>query len=267
MPFVKLDANITTSTLWCEDHETLRVWIYLLATASPQGTVRVTVPALAAHCFIAAERAREILGRFAAPDPDSRTSANEGRRIEIVHDPQFEIRLLNYAAYRNKDHTAAARSRRYRERHPTAVTRDGRDDTRRVTQAEAEAEAEAQKRRKTRGRFTPPTLQELTVLCRQKGYTFSPEAFLAHYTSNGWMVGRNCMKDWQAACVGWQTREGMVAGPRVAMCTRCLTRPAVPGSVTQHCAECDEEIAAEERRAAETGAEAVGLGLVVGGRR
>lgn len=56
-------------------------------------------------------------------------------------------------------------------------------------------------------RFIPPTLDEVRAHVREKGYAFSPEAFIAHYTSNGWLVGKNKMKDWRAACVTWQRRE------------------------------------------------------------
>ena len=56
-------------------------------------------------------------------------------------------------------------------------------------------------------RFTPPTLEELTAYCKEKGYTFSPQNFISYYESNGWMVGRNKMKDWKSACSTWQSRE------------------------------------------------------------
>lgn len=57
-------------------------------------------------------------------------------------------------------------------------------------------------------RFTPPTLEEVKAYCQEKGYTFSPENFIAYYNSNGWLVGgRSKMKDWHAACATWQSRE------------------------------------------------------------
>jgi hypothetical protein len=35
----------------------------------------------------------------------------------------------------------------------------------------------------------------------------APEAFHDYYTSNGWKVGRNPMKDWKAAYKNWIKRE------------------------------------------------------------
>jgi hypothetical protein len=143
MAFVKLDCNLITSTVWTENSDTRVVWIYLLVSADSNGVVRVTVPGIAIQCGLSVDVVRAALERFASPDPDSRTSKNEGRRIRIEREPQFEIHLLNYGRYRAKDHTAAARKRRQREREKRErVTRDSRDShaaSQRVTQAEAEA--------------------------------------------------------------------------------------------------------------------------------
>ena len=57
-------------------------------------------------------------------------------------------------------------------------------------------------------RFVPPTLDEVTAYCKEKGYTFSPEAFHAYYEANGWVQGKGKpIKKWQACCVTWQQRE------------------------------------------------------------
>ena len=56
-------------------------------------------------------------------------------------------------------------------------------------------------------RFTPPTLQEVENYIKEKGYSIDAETFIAFYDSNGWLVGKNKMKDWKAAMVTWQKRE------------------------------------------------------------
>ena len=52
-----------------------------------------------------------------------------------------------------------------------------------------------------------PTLAELKAYIAENGYTFSAEAFIDYYESNGWKVGRNPMKSWQATCRTWQRHE------------------------------------------------------------
>ena len=116
MPFVKLDTNILTSSIWAEDPSTIKVWIYLLASADSNGVVRATVPAIALQCGLDLAMVRAAIDRFCSPDPDSRSAREDGRRIRIERQPKFEIHLLNFAQYRNKDHTAAVRMRNYRQR-------------------------------------------------------------------------------------------------------------------------------------------------------
>ncbi len=57
-------------------------------------------------------------------------------------------------------------------------------------------------------RFAPPTLENVSEYCREMGYTNMDAArFIDFYTSNGWMVGKNRMKDWKAAVRNWDRRE------------------------------------------------------------
>lgn len=58
-------------------------------------------------------------------------------------------------------------------------------------------------------RFVKPTLQEITDFCILKNYSIDPETFLAHYESNGWVVGqaKAKMKCWKSALVTWGKRN------------------------------------------------------------
>jgi HNH endonuclease len=67
-------------------------------------------------------------------------------------------------------------------------------------------ESFAAKAAKTK-KFSPPTIEEVAALVFEKKYSVNPESFVAYYTANGWMVGRNKMKDWQAAVVSWNSKQ------------------------------------------------------------
>ena len=56
-------------------------------------------------------------------------------------------------------------------------------------------------------KFKKPTLEELKAYIAENSYTFSAEAFMDYYESNGWKVGRTPMKSWQATCRTWQRHE------------------------------------------------------------
>lgn len=53
-------------------------------------------------------------------------------------------------------------------------------------------------------RFTPPSREEVQAYIAEKGYRVDAERFIDYYTSNGWKVGKNPMKDWKAAVRTWE---------------------------------------------------------------
>lgn len=55
-----------------------------------------------------------------------------------------------------------------------------------------------------RKRFTAPTKEEVIAYCKERGNRVDPERFIDYYTSNGWKVGKNPMKDWKAAVRTWE---------------------------------------------------------------
>jgi hypothetical protein len=63
--------------------------------------------------------------------------------------------------------------------------------------------------------FTPPTIAELSAYAREIGYHgFRPQAFLDHYETIGWVLGRahTPMVSWRAAVRTWQRNAAEWAG-------------------------------------------------------
>lgn len=58
-----------------------------------------------------------------------------------------------------------------------------------------------------RPRFSPPGVDDVAAYCNENGYAVDPQRFVNYYTSNGWMVGRNKMKDWKAAVRTWAAKD------------------------------------------------------------
>lgn len=52
--------------------------------------------------------------------------------------------------------------------------------------------------------FVPPSLEDVTAYCKERGNSVDPQAFIDFYTSKGWMVGKNQMKDWKASVRTWE---------------------------------------------------------------
>lgn len=56
-------------------------------------------------------------------------------------------------------------------------------------------------------KFVKPTVEEVKAYCEERGNNIDPEHFVDYYESNGWMVGKNKMKDWHAAIRTWERRD------------------------------------------------------------
>ena len=173
MPFVKLDTKILDSTLWIE-RECREVFITSLLMAEPlevnepmealmvdslehlgftvqpgwYGFVHAAGPGIVRRAMVPEQSGMLALEKLSAPDPGSRSSDHEGRRMVRV-DGGYVI--LNYMKYRERDYTAAERQRRLRERKKLKVTRDSdtvtpqRHASSRMQIADADADAEKSK--------------------------------------------------------------------------------------------------------------------------
>lgn len=76
------------------------------------------------------------------------------------------------------------------------------------TKAEAEAEAEVKAEvKKSKAHFVAPTLQEVREYCLERKNKVDPEQFIDFYSSKGWKVGSQPMKDWKAAVRTWEKRD------------------------------------------------------------
>ncbi len=80
-----------------------------------------------------------------------------------------------------------------------------------VPAAEAKAVPAAAPKPATRRRTPPmqrPTVWEVENFCRTQGLQLvDAQRFVDYYEANGWKVGRNPMRSWQAAARNWQRRE------------------------------------------------------------
>ena len=53
-------------------------------------------------------------------------------------------------------------------------------------------------------RFIPPTVEEVAAYCKERKNRVDASRFVDFYTTKGWMVGKNKMKDWKSAVRTWE---------------------------------------------------------------
>jgi len=81
------------------------------------------------------------------------------------------------------------------------------------TDKDSDKDNDKEKKIYNRGTFVPPTIEEIKAKMIERNLTkFTAEAFHAHYTANGWMVGKNKMKDWNSALTTWDIKSKEYAG-------------------------------------------------------
>lgn len=55
--------------------------------------------------------------------------------------------------------------------------------------------------------FRPPSVQQVQEYCNERKNNISGYEFVTFYQSKGWMIGKNKMKDWQAAVRTWEAKR------------------------------------------------------------
>lgn len=73
--------------------------------------------------------------------------------------------------------------------------------------------------------FDPPTLEDVKAYCIERKNSVDPEEFIDHYVSNGWLVGKNMMKDWKAAVRTWE-KKGFSREKNVSSCETPKDKPS-----------------------------------------
>lgn len=227
------------------------LWPYIIANCDRRGYVELNPRLIAAKIGGSSADARSAIEYLAAPDPESRSKDEGGRRI--AKEGEYLYRIVNYEKYRdirnaeNRREQNRVAAKKYREKdrqQPSAAVSNKRSISAKSAHAEAEAEAEVdtggmqggrnRKRQPVRGTrqarprspkipFVPPTETELTAYIREKKYRFSAADFIEHYESNGWKVGRNPMVSWKAACHTFEVNVDKFGTPKATGQPRAKT--------------------------------------------
>ena len=111
----------------------------------------------------------------------------------------------------------ASRVRKHRERKKALQCNAGVTQVKRLCNGEIEKELEIDidkeidnncaSTKQKRKRFVKPTISDIEQYCSEKNISINAQQFIDYYESNGWKVGRNSMKDWQATVRRWASNN------------------------------------------------------------
>ena len=200
--WVKLYRKLMENPVVTKDADHLAIWIYLLLNATHD-----TYPALFRGEKILLQPGQLLTGCISIAN---RLNVNESKVRRVLksfeNDGQIDrqisnknslISILNWDFYQDSD-----------EQNDEQVTDNRRTSDGQVTTNKNVKNVINNKKEDTnvskKKVFVPPTVDEVSLYCRERGNGIDAQSFVDFYTSKGWMIGKNHMKDWKAAVRTWE---------------------------------------------------------------
>ena len=192
----------------------------LVILADADGAVDMTPPAIAARTSIPLEIIEAGLDQLSTVDKYSRTPTEDGRRIVLLdEDRPWGWRIVNYKYYRD---LASREDKKEKDRQRIAEKRNKNNDVaecRNLSQPVADVahtntytNTDKKKKGRSRTPFIPPSVEEVSAYCKERGNFVNPESFVDHYTANGWVRGKTKISDWKACVRTWEKNQKPTQG-------------------------------------------------------
>jgi len=205
------DGTLGTKGPW----QALVTFQQMIVLADQHGEIDMTPEAMARRTTIPIEIIVEGIKALEQPDPDSRSPALQGRRIErLTADRDWGWRIVNYAHYRSIRTQDDRREymKQYQRERRAKVKKSTVSTSGKQNQPIAEAKAETSKERAGRGTRLPPAWQpspDLQAWARAKRQDLDLEDTLERFRDH-WAAqpGQRGVKlDWAATYRNWVRRE------------------------------------------------------------
>jgi hypothetical protein len=166
---------------WYSDNNAFRVFMHLILKANHKekrykgielncGSVITSRDILSLETGLSVQQIRTALDKLKSTNEITIETSSKGTIIQVV----------NYAKYQLSTNES---------------TNEQPTNNQQVTTNKNE--------KKERSIFKTPSLEELNTFCVENNLILNASDFLNYYDSNGWMVGKNKMKDWKATVRRW----------------------------------------------------------------
>ena len=195
--WIRLHRTIIDSKLWSCSDATFRVAVYLILEANHEPawhrrvwiergqTVR-SITRISEDCNLSRKATRyalQILQKDGFIAIDEPFGAQQGHRLSIY----------NYGTYQNEKTNKG-----------TGGAHEGNHEGNTNKNKENKENIPPKAPQGAGGKFSPPSIDQVRQYCEARRNNVDPEAFVDFYASKGWMVGKNKMKDWEAAVRTWE---------------------------------------------------------------
>ena len=189
--FIKLHRSMMEWE-WIDDHNTFRLFIFMLFLANHKpkkwkgidvnrGQFVSGLHSLSTKTGLSVRQIRTAISHLKSTGELTSKTTNKYTLYTIE----------NYSKYQDKTVEA------------TSKTTGKETNERQATDNKQECK-EVKKEEKRVSRFTPPTLEQVSNYCFERGNLINPQDFIDHYQANGWMRGKTKIKDWKACVRTWE---------------------------------------------------------------
>lgn len=201
--WVRLYRKSIKSRVWANDG-LWKTWCWCLMRANHNDTI-VTVQTGRGTTEVEVKRGQFIYGRKAAakalrcPEGTTRDRMEKLaklKNIDMQPDTHYTlVTVCNFDRYNTLPTT-----------NPTAKPTTNRQPT--DNQPDTDKNVFKESKKKVRAAFRPPTVQEVSDYCRQRGNRVNAQKFVDHYEAAGWFRSRGVkLQDWKAAVRTWEDNE------------------------------------------------------------
>lgn len=194
--YVPIFAKIVDSSLWAEPDFVVKVFITMLAKKDKDNVCRGSAFNIARWANKTEGEVLEALRLLSSPDTKrEEPQLYEGRRIERVADGWL---VLNGEFYQRLM--------------KSANRRESKTEWQRENRREGKKEEVVEPPKK---RLEKPTLAMVKLEAAKIGLSdLEADKFFSYYEANGWRVGKNTMKSWPHALIGWKMRSNEYGGSK-----------------------------------------------------
>ena len=201
MEYIKLNRKIMEWE-WYGNINTCRLFIHMLLRANwkdgrfegkviPRGSFVSSLPKLADETSLTIREVRTAISHLKLTG-----------EVTCKTYPKYTVfTVKNYCEYQQRD--IQNDSQVTGERHSNDIL---------MTTIEERKNLKKEDTNVSKKKFVLPTVDEVRAYCIDRNNKVDPQAFVDYYTSNGWMVGRNRMKDWKAAVRTWEKNSKQEKG-------------------------------------------------------
>lgn len=203
--YIALHRKLLDNPIICKDSDYLAVWIFLLLNAThteyeelfegeritlKKGQLITGRKSISQKLLVDENKVTRILKSFENEQQIEQQTSNKNRLITVLKWSEYQnVKQQNEQQVNNNRTTSEQQVNTYNNGNKNNNGKNVKNKDKEV------------------GRFTPPSLIELTDFITSNNYFINAQRFMDFYESKGWMIGKNKMKDWKATVRGWQSRD------------------------------------------------------------